>query len=118
MTRLRALALILVFVALTACEGERKAIEQDLPATRTTKARADAQQIARAVQLYQATFGTLPPSLDALTRTETVGGVSGGPFLTPIPAPPAGWTPYRYAKQDESRFTVTTSAGSLTVTAP
>ena len=118
MTRLRVLVPILLLVALTACEGEGKAIQQDLPATRTTKARADAQQIARAVQLYQATFGTLPPSLEALTRAETVGGVRGGPFLAPIPAPPPGWTPYRYEKQGESRFTVTTSAGRITVTAP
>jgi len=113
-----ALVLALVFVALAGCEGERKAIEQDLPATRATKARADAQQIARAVQLYQATFGTLPPSLDALTRADSVGGVSGGPFLSSIPAPPAGWTPYRYAKEGERGFSVSTSAGGVTVTAP
>ena len=36
--------------ALTACEQERRAIEQDLPAARATKARADAQAIASAVK--------------------------------------------------------------------
>jgi len=118
MSLFRTLAPALVFLALAACEGERKAVEQDLPAARTTKARADAQQIARAVQLYQATFGTLPPSLDALTHAETVGGVTGGPFLASIPAPPAGWTPYRYEMKGAQGFTVSTAGGDVTVTAP
>jgi len=118
MSALRVLALALAFVSLAACEGEKKAIEEDLPATRATKARADTQQIARAVQLYQATFGTLPSSLDALTRAEVVGGVAGGPFLASIPAPPAGWTPYRYEKTGAQGFTVSTAGGGVTVTAP
>jgi hypothetical protein len=113
-----ALGLVLALLALGGCEREQKAIQEDLPAARAANARADAQQIARAVQLYQATFGTLPESLDALTRAQAMGGVSGGPLLASIPAPPAGWSPYRYTTQGESRFTVSSSGGGVTVTAP
>ena len=119
MRRLRAaIGLALVLLAPGACQQEQRAVEQDLPEARTTKARADAQQIARALQLYKTTFGTLPESLEALRRPQTVGGVTDGPFLASIPAPPTGWSRYRYTKQAESRFTVSTSAGSITVTAP
>jgi hypothetical protein len=113
-----ALALGLVFglVALGACEREEKAVKEDLPASRATKAQVDLQEIAKAVRLYQATFGALPSSLDHLTRPETIGGVTGGPFLARIPEPPAGWTPYEYARQGD-RFIVTASGGGMTVTA-
>src|SRR5215468_7582536 len=104
-------------LALASCEREEKMIRQDLPAARQTKARSDAQQIARAVQVYQTTFGELPESLDALTRAQTIGGVSGGPFLGSVPAPPAGWSPYQLTRQDR-QFTVSASGDGLTVTAP
>src|SRR5258706_1638722 len=113
-----ALALTLVLVSLGGCEREQKMIQEDLPAARQTKARSDALQIARAVQVYQATFGVLPESLDALTRPQTVGGASGGPFLGSLSAPPSGWSAYQYTKQDHRRFTVSSSGGGLTVTAP
>jgi hypothetical protein len=113
-----ALALALILLSLGGCEREQKMVQQDLPAARQTKARSDAQQIARAVQVYQATFGVLPESLDALTRTQTVGGASGGPFLGSVPAPPTGWSAYQYTKQDQSRFTITASGDGFTVTAP
>jgi hypothetical protein len=111
-------ALFVVGLALAACQREQKAIEQDLPAARATKARADAQQIAGAVRLYQTTFGALPGSLEQLTQSQTVGAVTGGPFLARIPAPPTGWAPYAYAKQDETNFTVTSSGGGVTVSTP
>jgi hypothetical protein len=117
-TRAVALGLVSVVLALGACQREQKAIEQDLPATRATRARADAQQIARAVRLYQTTFGALPVSLEALTRAHTAGGVTGGPFLASIPPPPAGWSPYQYAPQGGDRFAITSSGGGVTVTAP
>jgi len=44
-------------------------------------------------------------------------GVSGGPFLARIPDPPTGWSAYQYVKQGD-RFTVTSSGGGATVTAP
>ncbi len=116
--RFTAAALGLAVLVLDACEREQKAVEQDLPAARATRARADVQQIAAAVQFYQATFGALPVSLDALTRAHTSGGISGGPFLASIPAPPAGWSPYQYARQGTDRFTVSSSGGGVSVSAP
>jgi len=113
-----ALGMLVVLLAVGACEREQKAIEKDLPAARVTKARADVQQIAVAVRLYQATFGALPPSLEALTQVQTAGGVSSGPLLASIPAPPAGWSAYQYTRQGADRFTVTSSGGGLTVSAP
>ena len=101
-----------------ACEREQKGISEDLPAARATKARADAQAIASAVRQYQVTFGALPESIEDLTGARTASGVTGGPFLARIPAPPTGFTPYQYARQGEVHFTVTSSAGGVTVTAP
>ena len=105
-------------LGLVACEREQKGISTDLPAARATKARADAQAIASAVRQYQATLGALPESLDALLQAQTVSGVTGGPFLARIPAPPTGFTAYEYAKQGDINFTVTSSGGGVTVTAP
>ncbi|HYB44460.1 MAG TPA: type II secretion system protein GspG [Candidatus Methylomirabilis sp.] len=114
-----AICLALAIAGVASCQREQKALERDLPAARETKARSDAQQIASAVRLYQATFGALPESLEALTRAQTVGGIAGGPFLRAVPTPPAGWSPYQYTRQpDGARFTVSSSAGALTVTAP
>jgi hypothetical protein len=103
---------LLVLLALGACEREQKAIEKDLPAARVTKARADVQQIAAAVRLYQASFGALPASLEALTQAQT------GPLMASIPAPPAGWSAYQYTRQGADRFTVSSSGGGVTVSAP
>ncbi len=113
-----ALALAVALLSLVSCEREQNMIQQDLPAARQTKARSDVLQIVRAVQTYQATFGALPESLHELTRAQSVGGVSGGPFLGSIPAPPAGWSPYRYTKMDGSRFGITASGDGLTVNGP
>ena len=108
---------VILMVTLVGCQREQKAISEDLPATRATKARADAQAIASAARQYQAMFGTLPDSIEDLTRGRTASGVSGGPFLARIPDPPAGWSAYQYAKQGDS-FTVSSSGGGVTVTVP
>ena len=71
MRTVAALGVVVVLLALGACEREQKAIEKDLPAARTAKARADVQQIAAAVRLYQASVGALPASLDVLTQPQT-----------------------------------------------
>jgi hypothetical protein len=113
-----AVALLLLSLALASCEREQNMIQQDLPAARQTKARSDVLQIVRAVQTYQATFGALPGSLHELTRAQSIGGVSGGPFLGSIPAPPAGWSPYQYTKLAGGRFGITASGDELTVSAP
>ncbi len=104
-----------VVPALTACEQQQRAIEQDLPAARATKARADAQTIANAVKVYAAALGALPDSLEALTTTATVSGVSGGPFLGSLPAPPAGWSPYQYTRGERVDFTISTSGQGTSV---
>jgi len=108
----------LLSLGLGACEREQKGISEDLPAARATKARADAQAIASAVRQYQATFGALPASIADLTEARTVSGATGGPFLARVPTPPTGFTPYEYAKQGDVNFTITSSAGAVTVTAP
>ena len=112
------LGTLVALLALGACEREQKAIEKDLPAARIAKARTDVQAIAAAVRLHQASFGALPVSLEALTQAQTAGGVTSGPLLASIPAPPAGWSAYRYARQGADRFTVSSSGGGVTVSAP
>ncbi len=116
---LRAVAIlpVVLMVTLVACQREQKAISEDLPATRAVKAQADAQAIASAARQYQAMFGAPPDSIQDLTEARTVGGVSGGPFLARVPDPPSGWSAYQYARQGD-RFTVTSSGGGVTVTAP
>ena len=106
-----------VVLALIACEREEKAVREDLPLARTTKARTDVQTIATAVNTYRVTCGELPDSLEALITKTTVSGVACGPVLGSIPAPPAGWSAYAYTRQGES-FTVSSTGGGQSVTAP
>lgn len=106
-----------VVLALIGCEREEKAVREDLPLARTTKARTDVQTIATAVNTYRVTCGELPDSLEALTTKATVAGVACGPVLGSIPAPPSGWSAYVYTRQGET-FTVSSSGGGQTVTAP
>jgi hypothetical protein len=104
---------------LFACEREEKMVREDLPMARTTKARSDAQAIATAVNSYRASCGGgLPESLEALTTQTVVGGAPCGPMLGSIPAPPPGWSAYVYARQGDSSFTVSSSSGAQTVSAP
>lgn len=105
-------------VALVACQREEKGISEDLPAARSARALADAQAIAAAARQYQATFQTLPDSIDDLMQARTISGVTGGPFLARLPTPPTGWSAYQYARQGDTNFTVTSSGGGVTVTAP
>jgi len=39
-------------------------------------------------------------------------------MLGSIPAPPPGWSAYVYTRQGDTSFTVTSSGGGVTVTAP
>jgi type II secretory pathway pseudopilin PulG len=105
-------------VAVGGCQREEKGISEDLPAARATRARADAEAIASAVRQYQASFQTLPDAIEDLVQARTISGVTGGPFLARVPTPPAGWSAYQYAKQGDNTFTVTSSGGGVTVTAP
>lgn len=118
MRSVAALGVLVALMALGACEREQKAIQEDLPAAKITKARADVQQIAAAVRLYQASFGALPASLEALTQAQTAGGVTSGPFMASIPSPPAGWSAYQYTRQGADQFSVSATGGGVTVSAP
>ena len=118
MRRTVVIFLAVLSLGLVACQREQKGISEDLPAARATRARADAQAIAGAVRQYQTTFGALPDSIADLIEARTVSGTTGGPFLARVPTPPNGFTPYQYAKQGDLNFTVTSSGGGVTVTAP
>src|SRR6266851_3560752 len=118
MVKAAVVTIALVALTLPACKQEQKGISEDLPAARATRARADTQAIAGAVRQYQATFGALPDSIADLTEARTVSGTTGGPFLARVPTPPNGFTPYQYAKQGDLNFTVTSSGGGVSVTAP
>jgi len=115
----RAVGMAGLALLLCACEREEKMVREDLPMARTTKARSDAQAIAAAVNTYRASCGGgLPESLEALTTQTMVGGAPCGPMLGSIPAPPPGWSAYVYTRQGDTSFTVTSSGGGGTVTAP
>ena len=118
MVKAAIVTIALVALALPACKQEQKGISEDLPTARATRALADAQAIAGAVRQYQATFGTLPESITDLIEPRTISGTTGGPFLARVPTPPAGFSPYQYVKQGDTNFTITSSAGAITVTAP
>jgi hypothetical protein len=105
-------------LALVGCEQQKQALLEDLPAARQQKARGDAQSIMGAVKMYQTLFSELPESVEALTREQTVKGVTGGPFLARVPAPPPGWSPYRLETRDDGSFTVTSAGEGKTAAAP
>lgn len=115
----RALGVAGLALSLLGCEREEKMVREDLPMARATKARVDAQTIATAVSTYRASCGgALPESLEALTTQTMVAGAPCGPVLGSIPVPPTGWSPYVYTRQSDLAFTVTSSGGGVTVTAP
>ena len=114
----RAVGVAGLALLLLACEREEKMVREDLPMARTTKARSDAQAIATAVNGYLASCGSLPESLKALTAQTTVGGAPCGPMLGSIPTPPPGWSAYVYTRQGDASFTVTSTSGVQTVSAP
>jgi len=114
------LQIIVVAALLVAagCEQQKQAIVEDLPAARQQRARGDAQSIVTAAKMYQTLFGEAPDTVDALTREQTVNGVTGGPFLARVPEPPAGWSPYRIGKRDDGTVSVTSSVEGKTAAAP
>ena len=87
---------------------------------RIAKAQADARTLASAVSMYSATFGSIPAALADLTTafTDTVTGVSGGPFMKSVPAAPSGWTTYSYVSATDGTFTISASGDSSTVSSP
>ena len=87
---------------------------------RIAKAQADARTLVSAVSMYSATFGSIPAALADLTTafTDTVTGISGGPFMRSVPAAPAGWSAYAYATGANGTYTITAAGDSTTVTSP
>jgi len=85
---------------------------------RIAKAQADARTLVSAVTMYSSTFGTIPASLADLTAQNTIGGVSGGPFMKSIPASPPLWTAYSYTSQADGTFTVSASGDGTAVSSP
>ncbi len=85
---------------------------------RLAKAQADARTLASAVVVYSAHTGALPAALTDLTVAVIVGGITAGPFISPIPTPPAGWTAYTYASAAAGTFSITTAGDGATVTVP
>ena len=45
-------------------------------------------------------------------------GVTGGPFLARVPAPPPGWSPYQLETRADGTVAVTSAGEGKTATAP
>jgi len=93
-------------------------------AARVAKAQADARTIATAAMNYMAHTGTVPSALTELTVTvSNPMGLSGGPFLNNVPAPPSGgspvWSAYGYtANATAGTFQITASGDGTTIVLP
>ena len=82
---------------------------------RVAKAQADARTLASAVVVYSAHTGVMPGLLTDLTSAVVVNGVSAGPFISPVPQPPATWAVYTYASATDGTFSITTNGDNTTV---
>jgi len=87
---------------------------------RVTRARADVKSIATAIGVFNAHMGTLPPTLNDLTLVATnTAGITTGPFLPVVPAPPGPtWTPFTYTPLPGGQFTLTVTGDGITVNWP
>ena len=89
-----------------------------LAAAHRARAQLDARALEAAVVHYTLTFGSLPQSLDVLTRRSEIAGASGGPFIPEVPTPPPGWSPYTYVRMPDGQFSITTAGDGTTVRVP
>ncbi len=87
---------------------------------RLAKAQADSRTLASAIGVYSAHMGTIPSTLTQLTTVATNGqGLSAGPFVAAVPAPPGGWSSYTYTPNTSAgTFTIVTSGDGTIVTLP
>jgi type IV pilus assembly protein PilA len=88
---------------------------------RLAKAQADARALTSAISIYSAHMGAPPTALTDLTSAAVNGaGLTAGPFVTSVPAPPTTWSAYGYTSSTSGAFSVTSSSASdaATVTAP
>lgn len=95
--------------------------------SRLTRAENDAQVLVRAVAVYVAHMGQLPPGLTLPTTDLTfltqpavnAQGIVAGPFLQSVPPPPGpGWTAYELRSNGNGTYQIAISGEGLTVTRP
>jgi type II secretion system protein G len=85
---------------------------------RVAKAQADTRTLASAVVIYSAHTGVLPGGLSDLSVTvlDPQSNSTAGPFVSPIPKAPAGWTdPYAYVDNGDGTFKISSSGDSTSV---
>jgi type IV pilus assembly protein PilA len=87
---------------------------------RIAKAQADARALASAVSIYGAHMGVIATALTQLTTAVVNGqGQSAGPFMSTVPAPPAGWSAYTLNSTTASGvFNISTDGDNTTVSLP
>ena len=87
---------------------------------RIAKAQADARALASAVSIYGAHMGVIATALTQLTTQVTnPAGQVAGPFMSTVPAPPAGWSAYTLnATTASGVFNITTDGDNTTVSLP
>ena len=87
---------------------------------RVAKAQADIRSLSSAVTAYSAHTSSVPPTLDALTAVATnAQGLTAGPFVGVVPAPPQGWgAAYAYATAVPGTFTISAAGDNATVSGP
>src|SRR6266851_4571519 len=87
---------------------------------RVAKAQADVRTLASAIVVYSAHTGVLPTAITDISSAVIVGGVTAGPFIRPIPAPPLAWAAYVYTKDAPvaGSFTIVTGGDGATVSIP
>ena len=87
---------------------------------RIAKAQADARALASAVSIYGAHMGVIATALTQLTTQVTnPAGQVAGPFMSTVPAPPAGWSAYTLnATTASGVFNISTDGDNTTVSLP
>src|ERR671930_1224323 len=87
---------------------------------RIAKAQADARALASAVSIYGAHMGVIATALTQLTSQVTnPAGQVAGPFMSTVPAPPAGWAAYTLnATTASGVFNISTDGDNTTVSLP
>ena len=86
---------------------------------RIAKAQADMRAMASSISIYAAHMGSHPAALSDLTAAAVnAQGQSAGPFLSSVPAAPAGWSTYAYTTNANGTFALTATGDSTTLTVP
>ncbi len=87
---------------------------------RAAKAKADLRTLASAVEQYRAHAGRAATLTDLTSPTTDRQGQTVGPFLAVLPNPPASYSPYRYERQPDGTWSITTmgEGGRVTIKVP